>query len=57
MVNEFIEEFLEEHKDLIKSISENIMCPSCNKIVKPPFFNLVDKWNSSEGCEECYEKL
>lgn len=51
-----IKKFIEEHKDLFKSLAENIRCPSCYKLVEPPFFNLGEKFHQAEGCKECYEQ-
>lgn len=48
--------FFDKYRDLFESLSKNISCPVCRKIVKPPFFNLGAKFHQFEGCKDCYEK-
>lgn len=48
-----IKEFLETHKGLMSDLASSLMCPSCHKVVKAPFFNLGEKFNWAEGCEAC----
>lgn len=52
-----IREIIEEHKELFKSLAEDLMCPGCNKVVKPPFANLGPAYHQAEGCMDCYVKI
>lgn len=56
MTDDEIQKILDDNRELFKSLAENILCPSCREIVKPPFFNLGPKFHQAEGCKECYEQ-
>lgn len=51
------EAFMQEHAGLMKSLSESLMCPACNRVVKPPFANLGPDYHQAEGCMDCYVKI
>jgi hypothetical protein len=51
-----LDAFMEDNKDLMKSLAECLVCPVCHKVVRPPFYNLGLKHNWAEGCEPCWIK-
>lgn len=52
-----IEEMLERYKDVFESLANNIRCPACEKIVKPPFYNLGIDYHQAEGCKTCFDRI
>lgn len=57
MKDEDIQKFMDDNADLFKSLAQDLWCPSCQKAVPPPFFNLGEKFHSAEGCKSCYDSL
>lgn len=51
-----ISKILKKYKIIFDSLAYHIRCPACEKFVSPPFYNLGPKYNSFEGCKDCYEQ-
>lgn len=57
MEDDDIQKLLDDNGELFRSLSQDLLCPCCKKVVKPPFFNLGDAFHSAEGCKSCYDQI
>lgn len=56
MKDKQLQRYLDKFKGVFDSLAKGLKCPSCNKFIKPPFFNLGKKFHWFEGCKDCYER-
>lgn len=57
MKNDEIQKFMDDNDELFRSLAEDLLCPCCKKVVKPPFFNLGESFHSAEGCKSCHDQI
>lgn len=50
---EEIQAFLDEHQDLMRDLSDSLVCPCCGEMVRGDKVNLGEKYNWAEGCKGC----
>lgn len=57
MEDDDIQKFMDDNSELFSSLANNLLCPACKQVVKPPFFNLGEAFHSAEGCKSCYDQI
>lgn len=57
MKDKEIEKLIDDMRDLLEALEDSIRCPRCEEMVRGDKFNLGSKYNSFEGCKNCYEEI